>query len=199
MSTTDDIEDGEDEHGGEAAKAAETGKAPEIREIWAKVAGGRGGPGVDPGLLGELESVARASGCELVHAEWKGSTLRLFIDREGEEGGVTLGDCEHVSKQVSALLDVVDYGKGRYLLEVSSPGLDRQLYRPRDYARFVGRLVRVTFEVPGAKKRTVVGRLREFHAEPPPGSIEVALEGKGEVLSIALGDIRTTRLEIELG
>ena len=62
--------------------------------------------------------------------------------------GVSLGDCEHVAKQASALLDVLDFGNGRYLLEVSSPGLDRQLYRPGDYRRFLGRLARVTYELP---------------------------------------------------
>lgn len=120
----------------------------------------------------ELAEIAAASGCELIHAEWKGGVLRLILDRpEGAAGapeaevheeaaaatglnpaappagaGVSLGDCEHVAKQVSALLDVLDFGNGRFLLEVSSPGLDRQLYRPSDYQRFVGRLARVTYE-----------------------------------------------------
>ena len=84
----------------------------------------------------ELEQIADAAGCELVHVEIKGDVLRLFIDKPE---GVTLADCEHVSKLSSAWLDVVDFGKSRYLLEVSSPGLDRQLFKARDYARFVGR------------------------------------------------------------
>jgi ribosome maturation factor RimP len=166
---------------------------------------GKGASGrmIDPGLLAELAAVAAGAGCELVHAEWKGNVLRLFIDRE--PGGVSLGDCELVSKQVSALLDVADYGKGRYVLEVSSPGLDRELYGPRDYARFTGRLVRVTFQEPnpavaGLRKRTVVGRLREFRDGPDPGrgQIEVVDEKTGEVLTLALDNIRTARLEIEL-
>lgn len=173
---------------------------------------GAGLPAVDAELKAELVGVARAAGCELVHAEWKGNTLRLFIDREWREGGesqgadasdssdagVSLGDCELVARQASALLDVLDFGKGRYLLEVSSPGLDRELYGPRDYARFVGKLARVTLEEPGTKKRTVVGRLQAFHPEPAPGRIELAEESKGEVLTIALDNIKTARLEIEL-
>src|SRR4051795_4542952 len=75
----------------------------------------------------EIEAVAQAAGCELVHAELKGGVLRLFVDKPE---GVTLADCEHVSRQVSALLDVLDFGPGRYVLEVSSPGLDRQLFKP---------------------------------------------------------------------
>ncbi|HRU10899.1 MAG TPA: ribosome maturation factor RimP, partial [Thermoanaerobaculia bacterium] len=113
---------------------------------------------IDAELVAELESLAAASGCELVHCEFKGGVLRLFIDRPD---GVTLEDCEHVSRQASALLDVADFGSSRYTLEVSSPGLDRQLYRPRDYQRFAGRRVRVTYrpEAAEARKRTVVGRL----------------------------------------
>ncbi len=164
---------------------------------------GASGRGIDPCLLAEIEAVAAAAGCELEHAEWKGNILRLFIDRE--PGGVSLGDCELVSKQVSALLDVADYGKGRYVLEVSSPGLDRELYGPRDYARFAGRLARVTFQEPdpkgaGTRKRTVVGRLRELRdgAGPGKGEIDVVDETTGEVLTLPLDSIRTARLEIEL-
>jgi ribosome maturation factor RimP len=90
-------------------------------------------------LTPELEQIAAASGCELVHAELKGGVLRVFLDRPEGQGAVTLEDCSHVSRQVSALLDVLDFGTGRYVLEVSSPGLDRQLYKPRDYERFAGR------------------------------------------------------------
>jgi ribosome maturation factor RimP len=150
---------------------------------------------VEPELTAEFASIAHASGCELVHAERKGNVLRLFIDRET---GVSLGDCEQVAKHVSAYLDVVDFGKSRYVLEVSSPGLDRQLYGPRDYARFVGRLARVTFADPEGKKRTVVGRLQAFDPEPAPGVATVVVEPKGEALSLKLTEIRLARLEIEL-
>src|SRR5437764_15262563 len=108
-------------------------------------------------IIPELEAVAAASGCELLAAELKGGVMRLILDRP--EGGVTLADCEHVSRQASALLDVLDFGAGRYVLEVSSPGLDRQLYRPQDYDRFAGRLARVTYTDPETgKKKTEVAR-----------------------------------------
>jgi ribosome maturation factor RimP len=103
-----------------------------------------------PEIEAELAESAAAAGCELIHAEWKGGLLRLVLDRpdaaDSPDTGVSLADCERVAKQASALLDVLDFGQGRYLLEVSSPGLDRQLYRPSDYRRFLGRLVRVTWE-----------------------------------------------------
>lgn len=150
---------------------------------------------VDDDLERELAAVAESTGCELVHAEFRGGTLRLFIDRPE---GVTLADCERVSKQVSALLDVLDFGTGRYLLEVSSPGLDRQLYRARDYQRFVGSKVRVTWFEAGAK-RTVVGRLTAF--DPAGGgAATVAEEGGADEAThvIPLDAVATARLEIEI-
>lgn len=157
-----------------------------------------GAPGavVDDDLERELAAVAASAGCELVHAEFRGGILRLFIDRPE---GVTHADCELVSKQVSALLDVLDFGTGRYVLEVSSPGLDRQLYRARDYQRFVGRKVRVTW-FGSEGKRTVVGRLEAF--EPAGGgTAKVAEEGHGgaggATHEIPLSDIAQARLEVE--
>jgi ribosome maturation factor RimP len=152
-------------------------------------------------LQPELESIADSAGCELVHAEIRGGTLRLVLDKP--EGGISLADCEHVSKLASAWLDVVDFGKSRYVLEVSSPGLDRPLYRPRDYTRFLGSLVRVTVEDPETRrKRTLVGRLQAF--ELPEGAPEgdarvvVVEEPKGERHELSYRDIRQARLEIEL-
>jgi ribosome maturation factor RimP len=155
-------------------------------------------------LTPEIEQVAQAAGCELVHAELKGGVLRLFIDKSE---GVTLGDCEHVSKQVSALLDVLDFGTSRYVLEVSSPGLDRQLYKAGDYDRFAGRLARVTFEDPDTgKKKTVVARLLGLRraAETPEeadateAEVLLADERTGEPWGLPLKNVKTARLEIEL-
>ena len=137
----------------------------------------------------ELADLVAATGCELIHAEWKGGTLRLFIDRESS--GVSLADCEHVAKLASALLDVLDFGNGRYLLEVSSPGLDRELHRPRDYARFLGRLVRVTYETPPA---AAPGPRRV----PSAGEVTLIDDRTGERLTLKLETIRLAKLEVEL-
>ena len=154
---------------------------------------------IDAELVAELESLAAASGCELVHCEFKGGVLRLFIDRPD---GVTLEDCEHVSRQASALLDVADFGSSRYTLEVSSPGLDRQLERPRDYRRFAGRRVRVTYrpEAAEARKRTVVGRLEALAGEDDAATVilRMAETPDEEPLAIPLAAVVTARLEIEL-
>ena len=92
------------------------------------------------------ERVAASSGLELVEVEFLGSgkarMLRIFIDKTG---GVTHQDCENVSKEVSTILDMEDVVPGdSYLLEVSSPGLDRKLTKPADYERFTGSLIKVT-------------------------------------------------------
>jgi ribosome maturation factor RimP len=171
-------------------------------------------------IAAELADLVAATGCELVHAEWKGGALVLFIDRL--PAGVSLADCEHVAKLASALLDVLDFGQGRYVLEVSSPGLDRQLYRPRDFERFLGRLVRVTYETPPAaverkpaagspagetdsrrSRRTVLARLAEFRTGGSPAGAEAAAPGPrgvpsaGEVTLIddQTGERLTLKLE----
>lgn len=158
-------------------------------------------PGRLAEIIPELEAVAAASGCELLHAELKGGIMRLILDKPE---GVTLADCQHVSKQASALLDVLDFGTGRYVLEVSSPGLDRQLYRTQDYDRFAGRLARVTLDDPETgKKKTVVARLEGLRR--PEGvagdeDAEVLLrdDKSGERQAIPLKNVKLARLEIEL-
>jgi len=153
------------------------------------------GARLDSELEAELEAAVSGLQCELVHAEWKGGILRLFVDREG---GVTLEDCERVARAVSPLLDALEFGKGRYTLEVSSPGLDRGLYKPRDFERFTGRLARIQFVNPEtARKRTVIGRLGAFSAAGE-GEVELVDRDNGELHRISLRNITTARLEIEL-
>jgi ribosome maturation factor RimP len=110
------------------------------------------------------ERVAASSGLELVEVEFLGSgkarMLRLFIDKTG---GVTHEDCENVSREVSTILDMEDVVPGdSYLLEVSSPGLDRKLTKPSDYERFKGSLIRVTTYEPVEGNRNFRGRLEDF-------------------------------------
>jgi ribosome maturation factor RimP len=151
------------------------------------------GKGIDPELGAELAEIAAAQGCELLQVEFQAGTLRLILDREG---GVRLEDCETVSKLSSALLDVRNFGPGRYTLEVSSPGLDRELYGPRDYARFVGRRARVRFVDPSTGKRaTVVGRLSAF--DEAAGEVElVEIDNKPD-MRLRLQDIQLAKLVID--
>lgn len=149
-------------------------------------------------LQPELEQIAAANGCELVHVELKGGVLRLILDKQE---GVTLADCEVVAKHSSAWLDVADFGKSRYVLEVSSPGLDRELYKPADVERFLGKLARVAIIDPeNGKKRTVIGRLQELQPGESIGDAKVVVtdDKTGERTEVLWKDIRNARLEIEL-
>ena len=91
--------------------------------------------------------VTDSEGLELVAVEWAGTerrgVLRVFLGRPQSEGGITHADCQAVSEQLGVILDVEDLIPGSYVLEVASPGLDRKLYSPDDYARFRGRRVKV--------------------------------------------------------
>jgi len=149
---------------------------------------------VDDKLRQELSSAAQQADCELLHVEWRGQVLRLVLDRPE---GVGLADCASVSRRVSALLDSLEFDPGRYVLEVTSPGLDREFYGPHDYERFVGRLVRVRFRDPSTgRPRTVVGRLEAY--EPQDGGhINVVVSEDGKELPIRLEDIEKARLEVE--
>jgi ribosome maturation factor RimP len=87
--------------------------------------------------------------------------LRLFIDKPG---GVSHEDCANVSREVGTILDVEDAVPGSsYLLEVSSPGLDRKLTKPAEYQRFVGSRVRLQTREPIDGRREFDGRLEAFN------------------------------------
>lgn len=151
---------------------------------------------LDPELRAELASIAEACGCELLHVEYLAGTLRLVLDRPE---GVRLEDCEGVSKEASALLDLADWGRGRYTLEVTSPGLDRVLYGPRDYQRFVGRRIRVRYLDPETRKRaTVVARLAGFEPAADGGEIQLTETEDRHDRWLRLADVQLAKLEIEL-
>ncbi|WP_226642969.1 ribosome maturation factor RimP [Microbulbifer variabilis] len=101
-------------------------------------------------LLEELLAPVVASlGCELWGIDYqthgRNALLRIYID---SENGIGVEDCEKVSRQASAVLDVEDPISGRYTLEVSSPGLDRPLYKLEQYERFVGAQIEVRLRMP---------------------------------------------------
>lgn len=150
---------------------------------------------VQTALLDEFAAIAADAGCVLLELEHRGPVLRLVLDRPE---GVTLADCETVSRQASAILDVHDFGSTRYVLEVTSPGLDRKLYGPQDYQRFVGRLVRVTWqdaEMP--HKRTLVARLDAFE-DDGGGRIRLTDPQSAESLEVTLDSVQQARLEPQI-
>lgn len=113
-------------------------------------------------LIEMLEPAVKVAGCILWGIEFisqgRHSILRVFIDKED---GITLEDCEAVSHQVSAVLDVEDPIKTEFNLEVSSPGLDRPLFTFAQFAQFVGEEVQVRLKMAVAGKRKFTARLEK--------------------------------------
>ena len=133
-------------------------------------------------LLGQL-------GYELVDLEFSPgrshAQLRLFIDRPA---GIAVEDCERVSREFSALLDVQDPIPSAYTLEVSSPGMDRLLRKPGHFARFVGEQVYVELLAPRDGRRRYTGKLVLADEE------QIEMQVDGVAVQITYGDIDRTRL-----
>ena len=113
-----------------------------------------------------VERVAASQGLDVVEVELRGGgkarMLRIFIDKPS---GVTHEDCANLSREVSTILDVEDaVPGGSYVLEVSSPGLDRKLFRPADFERFQGSRVKLTTRTPVNGNRHFEGRLEHFES-----------------------------------
>lgn len=108
-----------------------------------------------------LGPVVEALDCELwgIELQTGGKTklLRLYIDRA--ENGIGVDDCERVSRQASAVLDVEDAINGEYILEVSSPGMDRPLYELSQYEQFIGEDISLRLRFPYEGRRNFKGRL----------------------------------------
>ncbi len=137
-----------------------------------------------------LEPVVTAMGYELVlleyHPHGGAGTLRLFIDAPK---GVTLGDCESVSREVAGILDVEDPIPQNYQLEVSSPGVDRPLVKPEHFERFSGQKVNLLLQAPGLNgRRRYEGILRGLH------NAALTLETDQGAMQFPLGDIERARL-----
>jgi ribosome maturation factor RimP len=112
------------------------------------------------------ERVAASLGLEVVEVELRGGgksrMLRIFIDKPA---GVTHEDCANLSREVSTIFDVEDaIPGGSYVLEVSSPGLDRKLSRPSDFEKFQGSRVKLTTKDPVNGNRYFEGRLERFES-----------------------------------
>ena len=125
-----------------------------------------------------IERVAVREGLELVHWEMVGPrnnfVLRIYIDKPG---GVSHGDCQAVSNQVGTLLDVEDLIPNRYVLEVSSPGIERGLYKRADYERFSGSRVKVKISQPIDGQRTFRGKLMGLVGD----SVSLDADGRGQM------------------
>src|SRR6202140_861337 len=138
------------------------------------------------------QRVAASDGIEVVEVELKGGGsnqfLRISIDKPE---GVTHADCELVSHQVGTIMDVEDVVPGHYTLEVSSPGLERKLIKPRDYERFQGKKAKVTLREPVESQRHWEGTLAGF-----VDGI-VSLDANGKQIRFPLDQVTKANLKFE--
>jgi len=159
------------------------------------------------------ERVAKSEGLEVVDVEWKVGKqrfLRVYIDRVPPTGvveatenqqvasgyaNISHADCERVSQQLSLILDVEELVPGPgYVLEISSPGLDRALKTPADFQRFAGRLAKISTIEPIGEAKFFEGRLKGF----TDGRVRMELKGKeARMVEIPLETIRKANLAIE--
>jgi ribosome maturation factor RimP len=136
-----------------------------------------------------IQPVLHDHGLELVDVDWRPhrprATLRIFVDKRG---GVGIGDCERVSREIGDVLDVAGLISQAYDLEVSSPGLDRQLRKEREYRWAVGKLVRCWL----AGGQEVRGRLAEVDQE------RLTLERDGERVQVPRTSVTKAHLDAEV-
>jgi ribosome maturation factor RimP len=136
-----------------------------------------------------VSAVVDDHGLQLVDVEWRGlrprGVLRLFVDKPG---GVAVGDCERLSREVGDVLDAAAVIEGSYDLEVSSPGLDRQLRKEREYRWAVGKRIRCWLS--GGEE--VRGRLTEVAPD------HLVLDRGGERVELGRAGVTKARLEAEV-
>jgi ribosome maturation factor RimP len=138
------------------------------------------------------ESLVVSEGMELVDLEYRREgprwMLRLFIDKEG---GVTIDDCARISRELGDLLDVKDVIPQSYVLEVSSPGLNRRMRKKEDFSRFAGQKVQLWLASPKDGRRKILGNLVGVEGEEV---VVIAAEGR---FSVPLKDIAKANLIYE--
>jgi ribosome maturation factor RimP len=158
------------------------------------------------------ERVARSEGLEVVDVEWKIGKqrfLRVYIDRvppaqtaelvEGEEPSpfpkISHSDCERVSKQLSVILDVEELIPGPgYILEVSSPGMDRALRNAAEFERFRGRSAKISTNEAIGDAKFFEGRLLGF----VDGKVRLELKGReARIVEIPLDTVKKANLVVE--
>jgi ribosome maturation factor RimP len=137
------------------------------------------------------ESLCDAEGMELVYVEFlrepAGRVLRIYIDKPG---GLSLDDCVTVSRQLGDILDVDLEDVGPYSLEVSSPGLERPLWKARDYDRFKGRNAKIKTRVPVENQKNFKGILLGATDD----IVTLQVEGTERRVAIPFKDIARARL-----
>lgn len=143
-----------------------------------------------------MEPVIESEGMELVDIEclkmksrW---LLRIYIDKEG---GITLDDCAEISNQVSDLLDIHEVIPNTYILEISSPGLNRPLAREKDFIKYKGSNIKVKLKNKLDGKKIICGKLLDF--KDVDGGKTLITESKEKIYSIKKENIIKVTLEYD--
>lgn len=150
-------------------------------------------------IVAMLAPTVASLGLELLGAEYLpspgGAMLRLYIDvradaadESGQTRSVTIEDCEAVSREVSAQLDVEDPISSHYTLEVSSPGIDRPLFGAAQFARFAGESAKVTLKLPQDGRRRLQGRIVRVEGE------NIAFDVDGNEILVRADNVEKARL-----
>ncbi len=139
-----------------------------------------------------LRPLVSSLGYELLGLEFDGhvkhATLRLYIDQPDFSGEIQLADCQRVSREVAALMDVEDPLPGQYNLEVSSPGVDRPLFTVEQFTAFIGEQAQLKLVSLADGRRKVTGEIIAASGD------EVTLACEGENIGISMANIRFAKL-----
>jgi len=141
-------------------------------------------------LLKLIEPVVEGLGFECVGVEYsshpKNGFLRIYID---SDNGVLVEDCTSVSHQVSGVLDVEDPIVGEYKLEVSSPGMDRPIFKVKQFERFIGQTVKIHLFKPVEGRRNITGIIEKVEGD------DIYLQQDEQVYKVAFQAMSKARLE----
>ncbi len=136
--------------------------------------------------------IAEECGCYIYDIEYakegKNRYLRIFADKDG---GISLDDCEAISRRMSDVLDEKDPIKENYVLEVSSPGIERKLKNPEHFKRYLGEVVEIGLFKPVNDSKTILAELVAFE----DGNITVSIDG--EEMSIMQSETTYVKLHFE--
>lgn len=144
---------------------------------------------IESTVIKYLEPIAHNFKYEIVDVEYvkEGSTwyLRIYLDKPG---GITIDDCEKASRALEVVLDEKDPIKGAYILEVSSPGLDRPLKKEADFKRSIGKIIDIKLFKAVHNQKEFQGELQSFE-----GDIVTIVTEKDEILEFKIKDIAIAR------
>lgn len=146
-------------------------------------------------VMNVVEPVLEDMGFELVRLKLMGGTqnptLQIMAEPIKEEDGMSVDDCADISRELSAILDVEDPIDGRYTLEISSPGLDRPLTRPKDFEKYTGFEARVEIDPPFEGQKKFKGRIVDVDLEEDGFTIETE---NGDQLDIGFAAVLRAKL-----